>query len=293
MNGIILIDKQAGMTSRDVVDKVGKLLRTKQIGHTGTLDPMATGVLALCIGKATKISELITNYDKEYIATVTLGIETDTLDTEGKIINEVDNVEVSRKQVEEVLNGFLGTSIQEVPVYSAIKVKGKKLYEYARSNIEVELPKREINIYSISLLGDIEKDQNKVEFTFRCHVSKGTYIRSLIRDIGYKLGYPACMSSLRRIKQGSFIIDDCYKLEDIENNNYELLKTDEVLSDIEKVIVSYEIEQKIIHGAVIDKEFKSNISMMVNQDGVLLAIYKTYDKDKTKAKPYKMLITKQ
>lgn len=286
MNGIILIDKPQGLTSRDVVDKVSRIINTKKVGHTGTLDPMATGVLVLCIGKATKISELITNYDKEYIAEITLGIETDTLDIEGNIIKEVTDIYVTKDQIIDALNSFMGKIKQQVPIYSAIKVKGKRLYEYARNNKDIELPTRDIEIFDIELISDIINNKFKI----KCHVSKGTYIRSLVRDIGIKLGYPACMSSLRRTKQGRFSIDDCYTIKDIEDNKYNLISTDKALFNIKTMVVDEELEEKIRNGAIIDKNFDENIIKMINKQGDVIAIYQTYEKDNTKAKPYKMLI---
>lgn len=290
MDGIILIDKEAGMTSRDVVNKVGYVLKTKHIGHTGTLDPMATGVLALCVGKATKISELITSYDKEYIAEVTLGIETDTLDIEGNILKEVMDVKVTNEQINSVLKNFVGKSEQQVPKYSAIKIDGRKLYEYARKNIEVNLPTREIEIYEISMVDLPKKEDNVVKFVIKCHVSKGTYIRSLIRDIGIELGYPACMSSLRRIKQGAFSINDCYTTKNIEEGKYSMLSISDVLCNLKQMVVDGELERKIKNGAIIDKKLNADMVKIVNTSGELLAIYKTYEEDKMKAKPYKMLI---
>ena len=150
MNGILVVNKPDNYTSRDVVNIIGGILKTKKIGHTGTLDPIATGVLVVCIGNTTKLCELLTSEYKEYIATIKLGIKTDTLDTTGTII-ETKDYNVSKNQIKEVLNTFLGTSIQTTPIYSAVKVNGKKLYEYAREGIQVELPKREINITNIEL----------------------------------------------------------------------------------------------------------------------------------------------
>lgn len=290
MNGILLVDKEAGMTSRDVVNKVGRILDTKRVGHTGTLDPMATGVLVLCVGNATKISELITSYDKEYIAGVTLGIETDTLDIEGAVLSEVSNVEVTKEQIEESLKLFVGKIEQEVPKYSAIRVNGRKLYSYARNNIEVELPKREIEIYELSLVGDLEAADGKIKFKIKCHVSKGTYIRSLARDIGLKLGYPSCMSSLRRIKQGNFKIEDCHTLDDIEKNNYEMLKIKDILPDMKEMVIDEDLEHKIRNGSIIDKTFDGDMIKIITSSGELIAIYKTQDTDPMKAKPYKMII---
>ena len=283
MNGILVVNKEKNYTSRDIVNIVGKTLNTKSIGHTGTLDPLATGVLILCVGKSLKVVDLITSYTKEYIAKVKLGIETDTLDITGNII-KTSKVNVDKEKIEKTLKSFLGKSMQEVPKYSAVKINGKKLYEYARNNIEVELPKREIQIYDIELLSDI--DQNN-EFTFRVSVSKGTYIRSLIRDIGNKLNTCACMSDLIRTKQGDFNIENSYKIEDIKNNNYEFLNIKDVLN-IEQVVVDDICLKKIQNGMVLNKFFKSDLALILDKNYNEIAIYQTYEKDRNKVKPYKV-----
>jgi len=282
MNGILVVNKEKNYTSRDVVNIISKKFQTKKIGHTGTLDPMAKGVLVLCIGKSLKVVDLITSYTKEYVAKVKLGIETDTLDITGNVLNKKE-VNVTNEEIKEVLNSFLGKSIQEVPKYSAVKVNGKKLYEYARNNINIELPKREIEIFDIELLSSV----NNNEFSFRVVVSKGTYIRSLIRDIGIKLNTYACMSDLIRTKQGNFTINNSYLLKDIEVNNYKLLNIKDVL-DIEKRVVNDKLLTKVKNGCILDKFFKSDMALVLDKDGNEIGIYKTYDKDKTKVKPYKI-----
>ena len=276
MNGILIINKEKDYTSRDVVNKLIKILHTNKIGHTGTLDPIATGVLVVTIGRATKLCDLLTSEYKEYIATMKLGIETDTLDITGNIINE-KKYDVNEEQIKEVLNSFLGKSIQEVPKYSAVKVNGRKLYEYARSNIDVELPKREIDIKTI----DFISYKNDL-ITFKCLVSKGTYIRSLIRDIAYKLNTLGTMTELIRTKQGDFKIEDSYTIEDIENNKYKVISYEEALSNYEIININEDLYNKVLNGSIITNTFKGDI----------VAVYQEYDKDKTKAKPYVMLITK-
>ena len=283
MNGIILIDKPKDYTSRDIVNIVSKKLQTKKVGHTGTLDPLATGLLVLCIGKTLKLSELLVSTKKEYIATMTFGIETDTLDITGNIVKRDSKTKkITTKDIETVLKKYTGKIIQEVPKYSSVKVNGKKLYEYARNGEEVELPKREVEIFNIEPLSEI----NNNTFTFKCTVSKGTYIRSLIRDIGVSLGTYATMSDLRRTKQGIFNIEDAYTLEDIENNNYKILDAKEVLK-LPKVIVDKNLEFKVKNGQVLTKFFKEDKAMIINQNNELLAIYQK--KDDTYVKPYKML----
>ena len=286
MDNIIVINKDKDYTSRDVVNVIGKIFNTKKVGHTGTLDPLATGVLIVCMNKALKVVDLITASDKEYIAKVVLGIDTDTLDITGNIINEC-KTDVNVDMVKSVLNSFVGKSIQEVPKYSAVKVNGNKLYEYARNGIDVELPKREIQIFDIELISDIDIVDGHQEFSFKVKVSKGTYIRSLIRDIGVKLGCFACMKELTRTKQGKFSIDESYTLNDIKNGNYKLLNIKDVI-DIEKVVVSDNMLFKIKNGMILDKFFISDKALILDNKGNEIGIYKTYDKDSKKVKPDKI-----
>jgi len=283
MNGILLVNKPIDYTSRDVVNKLTKIFNTKRIGHTGTLDPIATGVLVICIGKSTKLCDLLTSKYKEYIATIKLGTKTDTLDITGNILEEQEIKTYTKEEITKVLNSFLGKSIQETPIYSAVKVNGKKLYEYAREGIPVELPKREIDIKSIELL-----DYKDNEITFKTTVSKGTYIRALINDICKSLNTVGTMSKLIRTKQGEFNLEDCYTLEDIESGNYKLLSNEEVLVSIETIEIDDDLLKPVNNGAVINKCFKNEIACLKYKDKII-AIYKTYDKDNTKAKPYIML----
>ena len=222
-NGVLLIDKPAGFTSRDIVNQVGKIFHTKKIGHTGTLDPMATGVLILCVGSYTKLVDNLTSKNKEYIAVMQLGLLTDTLDTTGKTLKE-ESVNISKDQIYAAFKNFPREYNQEVPSYSAVKINGKKLYEYAREGVSVALPKRMVSIYSLEILSI---DNN--EITFKTSVSKGTYIRSLIRDLGASLKTYASMRSLRRVSQGAFAIDKCLKISDI-TENMSLLTLDDLFS---------------------------------------------------------------
>ena len=214
MDQLLVVNKPEGFTSRDVVNKLSKILNTKKIGHTGTLDPIATGVLVCLTGKYTKLVDLLTALDKEYIAEIKLGIKTDTGDVTGNVIDKSNKV-ILKNNVLDVIEKFPKKYLQTVPKYSAVKINGKKLYEYARENIEIELPKREVNIYNLELISfndDIIKIKTKV--------SKGTYIRSLIEDICEMLGTVGCMKSLVRTHQGIFGIDEAYTLDDIQNNNF-------------------------------------------------------------------------
>lgn len=222
---IINVYKEKNMTSRDVVNIISKHLHTKKVGHTGTLDPLATGVLIVCTNHDTKLVDILTSKNKEYIATMRLGIQTDTGDITGNIIKRA-TYKVTKDQIIKVLNNFLGSSKQTVPIYSAVKINGKKLYEYARNGEEVTLPTREINISNIELL-DYHDDLIK----FKVTVSKGTYIRSLIEDIGKTLQTVATMEDLVRTKQGNYKIEDSYTLEDIKNDNYKSIPLNIVLKD--------------------------------------------------------------
>ena len=283
MNGILVIYKEKGYTSRDVVNILGKELGTKRIGHTGTLDPMATGVLVVCVGQGLKLVELLTNHDKEYIAKIKLGIETDTLDFTGNILKEENIKEYSKEDVEKVLKKFVGKIKQEVPKYAAIKVNGKKLYEYARNGEEVELPVRDIEIYNLKLVSDVKNN----EFYIKCHVSKGTYIRSLVRDIGKSLGTVATMCELERTKLGNFSLEDTYTIDDIRSNMYSLLTVNEVI-DLPKVVVNKDMEKKIKNGQVLENFFDSDMVLIMNEDNQLLAIYQK--KDEKYVKPYRMFL---
>lgn len=286
MNGILIVNKPKNYTSRDIVNIISKKLNTKKVGHTGTLDPIAEGVLVVPIGRALKISELLTSEKKEYIAKVILGYETDMLDITGKEIKRnIPNVD--KDKLIEVLNSFIGKYNQEVPMYSAVKVNGRKLYEYARSNIQITPPSKIVEIYSISLLeGPIYKDDT-VEFTMKCEVSKGTYIRSLIRDIAYKLSTYGTMKELIRTKQGSFLLEDAFTLEDIQKDNYKLLSIKEALPNIKITKIDDKILKQVKNGMVLDKFFEEKISLLVDKDGREIAIYK--DIGNGKVKPYKMI----
>lgn len=270
-NGILVINKDKGYTSRDVVNIISKEFGTKKVGHNGTLDPLATGVLVICLNRYTKLNELLASNEKEYIAEVTLGIKTDTLDIEGNVLEEKETV-VNKEDLEKTLKKYETTYEQEVPIYSAVKVNGKKLYEYARSGEKVILPKKKVTIKKIELL---KFKDNK--FTFKCLVSKGTYIRSLIRDILNDLGVIGTMSNLTRTKQGVFDIENSYSLEDVRNGNYKLLLVKDVL-DIDKITVSDELKFKILNGNKVKGNY-SNRVLFLDEDGGELAIYKKDNDD--------------
>ena len=280
VNGIVNINKPKGVTSRDVVNVLQRKLFTKA-GHTGTLDPLASGVLVITLGSYTKLSEIITSEVKEYEAEAVLGIETDTLDIEGKVLKEEDAI-VEKNKIIDVLNYFKTTYMQEVPKYSAVKINGKKLYEYARNNIEVKLPQKEVTIYDIKLL-DYKIENNKTIIKFYTKVSKGTYIRSLIRDIAGKLNTIGIMTNLKRISQGKFNINDSYTLEDIDKGNYKILSIKEAL-DIDTEVVNDEEKFKIVNGVPLNKNYDK--VLFLDKEGNELAIYRQKD---DKLRMWKML----
>lgn len=286
MNGIIVIDKPKDYTSRDIVNIVSKKLNTKKVGHTGTLDPLATGVLVLPIGRALKVSELLTSNTKEYIAEVILGYETDMLDITGTEIKR--NIpSVTKEELLKVLKSYIGKYNQEVPLYSAVKVGGRKLYEYARSGTTVIPPSKEVEVYSLELISDLKHINGAVEFTIRCEVSKGTYIRSLIRDIAYSLNTYGTMKNLIRTRQGIFTLKDAYTLKDIEENNYKLLSIKECLPNIKTTVIEDPLLTKVKNGMVLDKFFKENMSLLLDKEGKEIAIY--IASGDNKVKPYKMI----
>ena len=279
----MVINKPKGVTSRDIVNEVSKIFKTKKVGHTGTLDPIATGVLVLTINKATKLSEIITSEEKVYQAEVILGIKTDTLDITGNILEEC-NTKFTEEEIVNTLNFFVGTYNQEVPIYSAVKINGKKLYEYARNKEKVTLPKRMVTIKYINL-DEINYIDNKTVFKFTCKVSKGTYIRSLINDIATKLNTIGTMKNLIRIEQGNFNIKDSYTLEDIKNNNYKIIPIKEALKDYFTVKVDDKLKFKVMNGQILDNIYNQEYVLFIDDDVIGL-----YKREENKLKPYKMFI---
>ena len=270
MNGVLLINKEKGITSSDVVVKLKHILNIKKVGHTGTLDPLAEGLMLVTVGKATKISNLLVEKYKEYIATFELGYQTDTYDTEGKVINKSDKV-VEKDEIIKVINSYKKTYLQEVPIYSSVKVNGKKLYEYARNNIEVELPKREVEIKDIEILSI---EGNKI--VIKTYVSKGTYIRSLINDIGLSLETYATMTDLIRTKVDKYNLEDAYTLEDVEENNYKLLSIEEVL-DYPKIELDDELYKKVSNGVKLSNDYNIIDKVILKYNDHLVAIYEEKD----------------
>lgn len=263
MDGILLVNKPSGMTSHDVVNKIRRVLKTKKVGHCGTLDPDATGVLVICVGKATKALQFLTSEEKEYIATLSLGTSTDTYDASGKVVESKEFEGINH--LEEVLQSFIGKQMQMPPIYSAIKVNGRKLYEYARNNEKVEIQPREVEIKELELL-DIQEHL----ITLRVSCSKGTYIRSLCVDIAKSLGYPGHMSHLIRSRSGHFDIKDCFSLEDIESGQFELLTLEEAFKSFDHYVI--DDENIVYHGKLIKSDIDHQV-VVVNRLGKVLAVY--------------------
>ncbi|MCT4598753.1 MAG: tRNA pseudouridine(55) synthase TruB [Vallitalea sp.] len=285
MDGIINIYKEKGYTSFDVVAILRKKLKIKKVGHTGTLDPEAEGVLPVCIGKATKVADYITDTTKIYSATMTLGIETDTQDHTGSIINS-NEVTSSIKEIQEAIQSFIGDYEQIPPMYSALKVNGKRLYELAREGKTIERKARKIVIYNIDI---INIDNNNVDMIIEC--SKGTYIRTLCADIGTKLGCGAHMSKLLRTKSSLFQLDSSIKLEEvdnyIENNTLDeiIMPIDMVFTTYDKIIIHESYNKFLYNGNKLDSDFiKGNTKITINDS------YRIYDENNKFIGIYKSLV---
>ena len=286
MNGILVVNKEKGKTSRDVVNDICHIFNTKKVGHTGTLDPLATGVLVLGINNGLKIINELNALDKEYEAEVLLGVNTDTLDVEGNILDEQEVKDITNEDIDKALNSFLGEYNMQVPLYSAIKINGKKLYEYARNNENVELPIHKVYIYEIKRTSDITYFNSKAKFSFRCKVSKGTYIRSLIRDISKELNTIGIMSNLNRTKQGDFDIKNSYTIDEIREGNYKLLSINECIS-LPKIDIPDNIYKKVINGNKLDNNFGYDRFCFIKNNEIV-AIYKIDDKNKELVRPEKV-----
>ena len=277
MNGIIVINKPKGCTSHDIVYKIKKIFNEK-VGHTGTLDPMAEGVLPILIGKGTLLSKYLINHNKKYIVKLQLGIKTDTADSEGKIIEEhqVNTELLSKENITNVLNSFIGKQEQIPPIYSAIKVNGKKLYEYARKGQEVELKPRQIEIYNINLISySLEKKQ--LEFEVFC--GKGTYIRSLCEDIAKKFGTVGYMKSLKRIKVGDFKIEDSITIDELEKNvnnedfiNNKIISIEKLFHEKNSIKLDDRKLQLFLNGVKLTQKYDDDIYKIYNKSNEFIGI---------------------
>ena len=269
VNGIVNVYKEKGYTSFDVVAKMRGIMHQKKIGHTGTLDPDAEGVLPVCLGKATKVCELLTDKDKIYEATLLLGVETDTLDISGKVLNEA-SVEVSEEQICEAIHTFVGEIMQVPPMYSALKVNGQKLCDLARKGITVERKARPVTIYEIEILS-----MNLPEVHMRVHCSKGTYIRTLCQDIGEKLGCGGCMKLLLRTRVAAFALKDALKLDELESklksgDESFIHSVDSVFEQYEKASVLEKADKLVRNGNRIPEEFIDHMQDAYKQECIRL-----------------------
>jgi len=265
MNGVLLVNKPSGMTSHDVVAFLRRKLNIKRIGHTGTLDPNATGLLICLVGNATKIVPYLERHDKTYFASLKLGIQTDTADIWGETLEVALIPKLNETEIKDVLHFFLGQQKQVPPMVSAIKHKGKALYQYAREGISIERKERDIIIHELdfhSYLGDT------IRFSVSC--SAGTYIRTLCEEIGNKLETLATMSALNRTRIGNFQIENAYTLEEIEKGSYELLSLEDALHHLSKV--EYHDEKTILNGKALLLPKTEDLILIMNQ-GKALAIY--------------------
>ncbi|MRH42305.1 tRNA pseudouridine(55) synthase TruB [Aquibacillus halophilus] len=301
MNGILPLWKPRGLTSHDCVVKIRRLLKTKKVGHTGTLDPEVEGVLPICIGQATKIVPFLTDTKKTYIAEVTLGISTETEDSYGEVIEKKEVLEtIDSATILSVLKQFIGDIKQVPPMYSAVKINGKKLYEYAREGKIVERPSRVVTIHNIEPLTEIKKHDNSTQsFTFQVECSKGTYIRTLCVDIGKIFGYPAHMSKLTRTETGSFNMEDSYSFEQIENAVAEGT-AEKLLAPIQRGVkhldvyyVTPTLATNIIYGQKlpIPKNLPETDPFRVQLDEKLLAIYQLHPTEQHLIKPVRVFET--
>lgn len=276
MDGIIIIDKQKKDTSHDVVQKVKKILKAKKVGHTGTLDPNATGVLPILLDAGTKLSKYLTNHDKVYQVVLKLGEKRDTADSEGNIIKEekVKPEVLKQEKIENAFSSFIGEQTQIPPMYSAIKVKGKKLYEYARKGEKVEIAPRKITIYNLTFLA-----QKETEITFRVACSKGTYIRSLCEDIAEKLGTVGYMKELRREQVGNFSLQDAITIKELEEHKDDIeylkkhvISIEQFYQDKESIILKEKELTLFLNGVLLTYPKKDDYYRIYKQEGKFIGI---------------------
>lgn len=276
MNGIIIINKPKNYTSHDVVAKVKKILNVKKVGHTGTLDPNATGVLPLLINDGTKLSKYLIEHDKEYEVVLKLGIKTDTADIEGNIVEtKEDNLnKLEEEEIKKRLKIFEGQQEQIPPIYSAIKIKGKKLYEYARNGEKVEIPSRKIEIFNIEL---IEINKEEKEIIFKVHCSKGTYIRTLCEDIANKLETVGYMKELNRTKVGKFKISNAITIDQLEENknnqeflNKNIITIKELLKEKGNIILDDDKLNSFLNGVKITQNKPDEIYNVYNKNNIYI-----------------------
>lgn len=298
MDGILPLWKEKGMTSHDCVFKLRKILGTKKVGHTGTLDPNVEGVLPICIGQATKVAEYVTDAGKEYVAVISIGKATETEDADGAVVaSDLSEKKIERERIEKVLQQLTGEIVQIPPMYSAVKVNGRKLYEYARKGIEIDRPSRTVKIYELELLNAVQLyEGNEVTFQIRIVCSKGTYIRTLAVQIGKLLGYPAHMASLVRTASGTYTQPDCRTLDEVRKLQEDGLITsiirplEDALTDFPSVEIDEEDYEKVVNGQVLPEHplLLNNQSFVFTKEGLAIAVYRRHPSKSGLMKPEKM-----
>ncbi len=293
LNGVINIYKERGYTSHDVVAKLRGILKQKKIGHTGTLDPDAEGVLPVCLGKATKLCDLLTDKDKTYEAVLYLGEETDTQDRSGNILAARSIEGITPEQAEEAIQAFVGDYLQTPPMYSALKVNGRKLYELARAGIEVERQARPVHIYEITVL-----EMSLPRIRMRIHCSKGTYIRTLCHDIGKKIGCGGCMEILLRTQVERFTLEDSHRLEeirDIQTAERLLVPVDAMFAEYPAYTVGQAYEKWLYNGNPVQAEWADGIPAadtrcrIYDRQGQFVGLYR-YSAEEKRFDPEKMFL---
>ena len=298
MDGILPLWKEKGMTSHDCVFKLRKILGTKKVGHTGTLDPSVEGVLPICIGQATKVAEYVTDSGKEYVAVVSLGTSTETEDADGAIVaTDLTPKHITREEIEAVLAKLTGEITQTPPMYSAVKVNGRKLYEYARKGIEVERPERKVLIHEIELLDPVQWYEGEtISFRIRVACGKGTYIRTLAVQIGELLGFPAHMAALVRTSSGTYVQADCRTLDEVRKLQEEgdistiLRPLEDALRVFPTVEIEEELIEKVVNGQVLPEHplLENEESIVFMNENKALAVYKKHPTKLGLMKPEKM-----
>ncbi len=266
MNGILLIDKPEGWTSNDVVQKLRGILHERRIGHAGTLDPLATGLLVVFVGRATRCVEFAESQEKRYLAGLRTGLTTDTQDITGHILQESSD-EVTEERLRPVLNDFRGEISQIPPMYSAIKIRGQKLYDIARRGGEVHREPRRIVIRELTLIGRNDRD-----FLLDIRCSKGTYVRTICHDIGQRLGTGACMSTLRRLESGRFRVADAYTLDQVSRGEFRLLPSDSLFSDMSELQIGEEAERRLKNGSNLYRTVPPGPYRIYSRTGEFLAV---------------------
>lgn len=278
MEGIYLIDKPEGISSYSCIRKLKKVLNFKKIGHSGTLDPFASGLLVILVGKATKLASLFLNDDKDYEGVIYFGRSTDSFDETGKTVEEIKDFTLNKELIDEAIKGFIGNINQKPPIFSALSFEGKRLYNYARSGEVVKVNTRKVTVNELKTIGNYEHNEIK----FFTSVSKGTYIRSLANDLGVALNIPSHLAKLRRVRSGSFFLKDAIKFNDIKEGIKPTLTIKDYAATLERLTIMPYLEKHVLNGIQLDdrQTTTKNVFAVYNELNKLLAIYKPVKADK-------------